>query len=276
LDDSIKLWLFPRTLIGNAAKWFIELPSAAFFDFQSLAIAFLTHFQLPIRYEMGTELLTSLRQNTATHISDHIHEWRRRRRLVKAPILDALLADWFTKSLLPKISCDVAMSKVVTEEDVIRRAQHLDLIYSQSGTLYDIIPNAPQPSNDQPRTTLGPHANGMIGSIFATSVIQVARQLSQLALIDKHVASSSAITSSVPVPSTDVKMVQTSKPSRCKNENQRWKESSGEQEEATPKETPSGKNKKGKKKLKFPCLACKEDHFTKDCLHLADVQKFVE
>ena len=63
--------------------------------------------------------------------------------MVKAPILDALLADWFTKSLLPKISCDVAMSGAVTEANVIRRAQHLDLIYSQSGTLYDIIPNAP-------------------------------------------------------------------------------------------------------------------------------------
>ena len=77
LDDSIKLRLFPWTLTGNATKWFIKLPSAAFFDFQSLAIAFLTHFQLPICYETGTELLTSLRQNTATHISDHIHEWRR-------------------------------------------------------------------------------------------------------------------------------------------------------------------------------------------------------
>jgi len=143
LDDSIKLWLFPRTLTGNVTKWFIKLPFASFFDFQSLVIAFLTHFQLPIRYEMGTELLTSLRKNTATHISDRIHEWRRCRRLVKAPIPDALLEDWFTKSLLPKISCDVAMSGAVTEEDVIRRAQHLDLIYSQSGTLYDIIPNAP-------------------------------------------------------------------------------------------------------------------------------------
>ena len=60
LDDLIKLWLFPRTLTGNAAKWFIELPSAAFFNFQSLEIAFLTHFQLPILYETGTELLTSL------------------------------------------------------------------------------------------------------------------------------------------------------------------------------------------------------------------------
>ena len=63
--------------------------------------------------------------------------------MVKAPIPDALLADWFTKLLLPKISCNVVMSGAVTEEDVIRRAQHLDLIYSQLGTLYNIIPNAP-------------------------------------------------------------------------------------------------------------------------------------
>lgn len=93
LDDSVKLWLFPGTLTGNAPKWFIELSVASFFNFQSLAIAFPTHFQLPIRYEMGTKLLTSLRQNSGTRISDHIHEWRRCRRLVKAPIPDALLAD---------------------------------------------------------------------------------------------------------------------------------------------------------------------------------------
>ena len=80
------------------------------------------HFQLPIRYETDIELLTSLRQNTATHISDHIHEWRWRRRLVKALIPNALLEDWFTKSLFPKTSCDVAMSRAITEEDVIRCA----------------------------------------------------------------------------------------------------------------------------------------------------------
>ena len=216
MDDSIKLRLFPRILPGNAAKWFIELPSAAFFDFQLLAIDFLTHFQLPIRYEMGTKLLTSLRQNTATHISDHIHEWRRRQRLVKAPIPNALLADWFTKSLLPKISCDVAMSRAVTEEDVIRRAQHLDLIYSQSSTLYDIIPNAPQPSNDQPRTSPRPHADCVIGFVYATSVNQVAGQLGQLALIDKPAAMTPTTTSSDPTQSTDVNMVQTLKSSRRK------------------------------------------------------------
>ena len=97
--------------------------------------------------------------------------------MVKAPIPDALLADWFTKSLLPKISCDVAMSGVVTEEDVIRCTQHLDLIYSQLGTLYDIIPQAPRPSNDKHQTAPRPHADDVIGSISTTSVSQVVEQL---------------------------------------------------------------------------------------------------
>ena len=71
-------------------------------------------------------------------------------------------------------------------------------------------------------------------------------------------------------------MVQTSKSSIQKSRNQWRKNPSGEQEEANTKETQPGNNKKGKKKLRFPCLACKEDHFTKDYLRLADVQKYVE
>ena len=128
-----------------------------------------------------------------------------------------------------------------------------------------------------PRMTPKPHADGVIGSVSTTSVSQVAGQLGQLALTDKPAAKTPVTTSSEPSPSTDVNMVQTSKSSRRKNRNQQRKESSGEQEEATPKEAPSGKKKKGKKKVKFPCLACKEeDHFTRDCPRLADVQKFVE
>jgi hypothetical protein len=101
LDDSIKSRLFPCTLTRNASKWFIKLPKSSFRDFGILAMAFLTHFQLPIHYETGTDLLTSLHQNTTTHIFDHIHEWRRKQILVKVQIPDVLLADWFTKSLLP-------------------------------------------------------------------------------------------------------------------------------------------------------------------------------
>ena len=77
MDDNVWLSLFQRTLMGVAAKWYIELPSTSFVYFGCLANAFLHHFQLPIRYDSGTELLTSFQQGDATHISDHIHEWQR-------------------------------------------------------------------------------------------------------------------------------------------------------------------------------------------------------
>jgi hypothetical protein len=99
-----------------AAKWYLELPMNFLSDYGTLAMAFLTHFQLHIRYKTGTELLTCLRQSNYTHIFYHIHEWRKRRRLIKAQISDQLLADWLTKSLLLPIARDVSMGGVVTEE----------------------------------------------------------------------------------------------------------------------------------------------------------------
>jgi hypothetical protein len=70
-----------------------------------------------------------------SHISDHIHEWRRRRRLIKLELPDQLLAEWFTKSFVNDIGRDIAMGGVVMEEQAISRAQYLDLVYSQTGTL---------------------------------------------------------------------------------------------------------------------------------------------
>ena len=130
-----------------------------------MATVFLTQFHLPIHYEIGTDLLTSLQQKTSTHISDHINEWRRQRRLIKAPILDQLLADWFTKYLFPPVAQDVAMGSVVTKEKAISRAQYLDLVYSQSETLYDLIPQAPRPSTDPTKPPVEVPVDGIVGSI---------------------------------------------------------------------------------------------------------------
>ena len=86
--------------------------------------------------------------------------------MIKAQIPDQLLADWFTKSLLPIIVRDVDMGGTVTEEQAISRTQYLDLVYSQSGTLYDIIMNAPRPTNDPTRPhALESHADDTIGSM---------------------------------------------------------------------------------------------------------------
>ena len=121
----------------------IELPKGSFDNFTALATVFLTHFQLPIRYETRMELLTNFKQTNATHISDHIHEWHRRRRMVKTFFPDQLLVELFINSLLPSIIEDVAKGGIITEEKFIARAQYLDLIYTQSGMLYEKIPNAP-------------------------------------------------------------------------------------------------------------------------------------
>jgi hypothetical protein len=129
-------------------------------------MAFLTHYQLPIHYEMGTEILSSFKQSKATHISDHIHEWRRRRRLIKLDLPDQLLAEWFTKSFVNDISRDISMGGVVTEEQVISRAQYLDLVYSQTGTLYDLLPDAPRPSTTATSTT--PTASHVVDGVIGT------------------------------------------------------------------------------------------------------------
>ena len=165
MDDSICLCLFQRTLTGMTTKWYVELPSHFFGDYGTLPMEFLTNFQLLIHYETGTKLLTSLRKSTSTHISDHIYEWRRKRRLIKAQIPDQLLVDWFYKSLFPPIAHDVAMGVAITKEQAISRAQYLNLVYSQFGTLYEPIPNVPRPTNNPSTPSLEPHANGMIDSI---------------------------------------------------------------------------------------------------------------
>jgi hypothetical protein len=76
-DDSIQFRLFQRTLIRSAAKWYIELDRSRYSSFGELAMAFLNHFQLPVRYDADTKLLSNFEQMTADHISDHIREWRR-------------------------------------------------------------------------------------------------------------------------------------------------------------------------------------------------------
>ena len=106
-------------------------------------MTFLNHFQLLVCYDLGTKLLSTFRQDKATHISDHIQEWRRWKQLIKAFIPPEFLLEWFLKSLLPYIAKDVSTYGVQNEEKEIFWAQEVDLIYAQSRLLYEIIPNAP-------------------------------------------------------------------------------------------------------------------------------------
>ena len=61
--------------------------------------------------------------------------------MVKTFVLDKLLVEWFINSLFPSIIEDVEKDSVV-----IARAQYLDLIYTQSGMLYEKIPKVSRPN----------------------------------------------------------------------------------------------------------------------------------
>ena len=88
-------------LVGNRVSYTLSTPYSLWNGYWSLKFSIIEHLH---------------------HISDHIHEWIRWIRLIKAPIPDQLLANWFTKSLLPPISWDVAMGSAVTKEQAISRA----------------------------------------------------------------------------------------------------------------------------------------------------------
>jgi hypothetical protein len=126
-------------------------------------MAFLNLFQLPVRYDTGTELLANFSQTKAYHISDHIQEWRCINSLIKVPVPPTFLLEWFLKSLVLQFSKYVTTSGVFSEEDAIMRAQQLELIYSQSSLLYEILPDAPHSILDKTKQRDGPQADGIVG-----------------------------------------------------------------------------------------------------------------
>ena len=166
VDDSIRLRLFQCTLTGAISKWYIELPQAKYLDFNSLAFMFLQYFQLLVRYDEGVEILLSCRQNTATHITDHIHEWQQWHSFFKIQLDDRIFLDWFLKTFLPPIAKDVASDHPQSEEEAILKSQQFDMIYAQSRYLYTIIPDAPRVGTSYHNASRASHAaDGIIGLV---------------------------------------------------------------------------------------------------------------
>jgi hypothetical protein len=100
MDESIRLRLFQHMLTGPSAKWYVEEKSGSHATFEYLAKALLTFIQLPIHHHNGLKLLSEFKQTSATHIVDHIHEWRRRHSRCKYESTKKQCLNWFLKSLV--------------------------------------------------------------------------------------------------------------------------------------------------------------------------------
>ena len=73
------------------------------------------------------------------------------------------------------------MGGVVTKEQAISHAQYLDLVYSQSGTLYDLIPHAPRPTTDPSRPATEPPIDGILGFVQTQTTTKYSKRKNQTA-----------------------------------------------------------------------------------------------
>ena len=99
------------------------------------------------------------------------------------------------------------MGGVVTEEQAISQDRYLDLVYSQYGTLFYLIPQDPRPNTDTAKPPVETPVNGIVGSIQPFSVAKPAKK-----------PNASATTPSTPKVSTEVNVIQsTQTPNNNKN-----------------------------------------------------------
>jgi hypothetical protein len=216
-----------------------------------------------VRYDVGTELIANFEQTSADHISDHIREWRRRKSLIKVPVPPTFLLEWFLKYLVPQLSKDVATSGVFSEEEAIMRAQQFELIYSQSGLLYTILLDAPRSILDKTRQRVGPHADGIVGSTQTKPAEQLTKQLQQLS-IQHSVASQTPALAAPPTQTSEVHSVQMANPKanqQPKGKKKQHKKSKGDKKQTDN----SGEGTTEKRKARYPCNLCAEDHPTHLC-----------
>jgi hypothetical protein len=104
-------------------KWYIELQGGNYDNFNQMVLVFLNHFQLSVHYDACIEILSALFQVKSIHISDHIQECHRWKRLIKSYIPLEFLLEWFLKYLLPYILKDVFTSRVTSKEEDIFKTQ---------------------------------------------------------------------------------------------------------------------------------------------------------
>ena len=160
------------------------------------------------------------------------------------------------------ISHDIAMGGCVTEEQAIARAQYLDLVYSQSRTLYELLPNAPRPSSDlaTSKSLAIPLVDGVIGSVSQTPAKTSSKQKS----VSNFAPNSSSQNTLAPGKTSEVHVVQSTTADYSLKGKRKGK---GRAKVEAPKHGPP-KSSTGESlqwKPKYPCFIYEDDHYTKDC-----------
>jgi hypothetical protein len=185
----------------------------------------------------------------------------------------AFLLEWFLKSLVPQLSKYIVMSGVFSEEDAIMRAQQLELIYSQSSLLYEILPDAPHSILDKTRQRVGSHANGIVGLAQTKPIEKLTKQLQKFS-IQHTTANQTTVLDAPPTQMSDVHTVKSKNPKATQQPEGKKKQHKKGKGDKKPTNNAGGGTTE-KRKVRYPCNLCAEDHLTHQCPQLAEAQKFV-
>jgi hypothetical protein len=166
------------------------------------------------------------------------------------------------------------MGGVVTEEHTISRAQYLDLVYSQTGTLYDLLPDLPHPGTSSTSTApVSSHAaDGVIGTT----------QVHSHSVSTTTPKSNSSNVQNAPSPAplagktAEVNAVQSTPASKNKPKKGRGKNKEGKNANPNEQTKTPPVDDRDKRKPRYPCLMCSDDHYTKDCSRRVEVHKFLQ
>ena len=154
--------------------------------------------------------------------------------------------------------------------------------------LYEILPDAPKLNYD-PRQNQGPRVNGIIGSANVKSTYLVTIQLKELSL-SQYVRGQVSSVSSTPTQSMDVHSMQSStnpngnqQTGGNKRKGRGNNRKGGRNNDNKPKGNTNndrlkvnvGEGKKEKRKVKFPCKLCTDDHLTHLCSKLKEATRIL-
>ena len=170
--------------------------------------------------------------------------------------------------MLPKIIEDVAKGGVVTEEQVIAQAQYLDLVYTQSGTLHEKIPDLPKHGQITVAPSGSHAADGMISSVNTKSKNKSSKNSYPIITLPDSLTgdSSTEIFADIHVVESSTTKSKSGSKRKGKKKNKQNSKDKTDKNESTYK----------KLKPRYPCFICDEDHFTKECPHRVEVSKFVK
>lgn len=154
------------------------------------------------------------------------------------------------------------MGGCVTKDQAISHAQYLDLVYSKYGTLYEMLPNAPRPSSylTTSKSLDTPPVDGVIGYVSQTSTKSSSKQKSVLHTCSHNPSKNSSSSGKT----SEVHAIQSTAIDKAYKGKRKGK---GKAKADAPKYDPPKSSVDGssKRKPKYPCLICEEDHYTKDC-----------